>query len=226
MTRTCWTRRTRTRAAPGPRPSTSSRPAPARPSAVGVVLPAMAGRLDGVALRVPVVDGSISRPDASCSPRDVTVDEINEAFARPPRARAAGRSACATPRRRSFPRTSIGDPASCVFDARLTQATGRTGQGVRLVRQRVGLHQPARRSAARWSAGREFGLPDAPARPWWPGRGHRGRGARARWVPRGPGRPGVPELRVGADGRAGRRVLPTRRRPDPRSASQSCVRTP
>ena len=48
--------------------------------AVGEVLPELAGRLDGVALRVPVVDGSLVDL-AVLLDRDVTVLDINAAFA-------------------------------------------------------------------------------------------------------------------------------------------------
>lgn len=44
--------------------------------AVGEVIPAMKGRLDGVSLRVPAVDGSLVDLAALCE-RDVTKDEVN-----------------------------------------------------------------------------------------------------------------------------------------------------
>jgi glyceraldehyde 3-phosphate dehydrogenase len=47
--------------------------------AIGEVLPEMAGRLDGVALRVPVVDGSLVDLGVLLD-RDVTVNEVNAAF--------------------------------------------------------------------------------------------------------------------------------------------------
>ena len=92
--------------------------------AVGEVLPELAGRLDGVALRVPVVDGSLvdlggaARPRGHRRPRSTRPS-------RPPRPDGplAGRL-----RYRTEPIVSsdvIGDRASCVFDAGLTQASGR-----------------------------------------------------------------------------------------------------
>jgi glyceraldehyde 3-phosphate dehydrogenase len=87
--------------------------------AVGIVIPELAGRLDGVALRVPVVDGSISDLSLVLN-REVTVAEINEAVARA----AAGPDLHGIIRYTEAPIVSadvIGDPASCVFDARLTQ---------------------------------------------------------------------------------------------------------
>jgi glyceraldehyde 3-phosphate dehydrogenase len=46
---------------------------------VGVVIPELAGRLHGMALRVPVSDGSITDFVADLE-RDTTVDEVNAAF--------------------------------------------------------------------------------------------------------------------------------------------------
>ncbi len=80
--------------------------------AVGEVLPELAGRLDGVALRVPVVDGSLVDL-AVLLDRAVTVAEVNAAFAGAPR---PGRwpAGCATRTSRSSPSTSSGTthPAS------------------------------------------------------------------------------------------------------------------
>jgi len=90
--------------------------------AVGLVLPELAGRLDGVALRVPVVDGSISDLTLQFG-ADVTAERINQAVAA-----AAGGPLAGIIRYTEAPIVSsdiVGDPASCVFDARLTQASGR-----------------------------------------------------------------------------------------------------
>jgi glyceraldehyde 3-phosphate dehydrogenase len=90
--------------------------------AVGEVLPALAGRLDGVALRVPVVDGSLVDL-AVLVDREVTVDEVNAAF----EAAAESGSLAGRLRYETEPIVSsdiIGDPASCVFDSPLTQAAG------------------------------------------------------------------------------------------------------
>ncbi|MGD0381335.1 MAG: type I glyceraldehyde-3-phosphate dehydrogenase [Acidimicrobiales bacterium] len=86
--------------------------------ATPLVLPAMAGRLDGNALRVPVGDGSITDFTALV-PRAVTVDEVNEAF----------RQAATTgPLARVLEYTEdpivssdiVGSAASCTFDSGLT----------------------------------------------------------------------------------------------------------
>jgi glyceraldehyde 3-phosphate dehydrogenase len=90
--------------------------------AVGLVLPELAGRLDGVALRVPVVDGSISDLTLEVA-TEVTAAQVNEAVAA-----AAGGSMRGIIRYTEAPIVStdiVGDPASCVFDATLTQARGR-----------------------------------------------------------------------------------------------------
>ncbi|MBM2616327.1 type I glyceraldehyde-3-phosphate dehydrogenase [Actinoplanes sp. LDG1-06] len=91
--------------------------------AVGLVLPELAGRLDGVALRVPVVDGSVSDLTLEFV-TEVTAERINEAVA----SAAAGPGLRDIIRYTDAPLVSsdiVGDPASCVFDARLTQAQGR-----------------------------------------------------------------------------------------------------
>jgi glyceraldehyde 3-phosphate dehydrogenase len=89
--------------------------------AVGLVLPELAGRLDGCALRVPVEDGSLCDL-AAVLHRDVTVDEVNAAF----RAASEGELAGLLTYNEDpiVSRDVIGDPASCVFDATLTQAHG------------------------------------------------------------------------------------------------------
>ena len=95
--------------------------------AVGLVLPELAGRLDGVALRVPVVDGSISDLTLQFA-GEVTVEGLNRAVAG---AAAAGQSMAGIIRYTEAPIVStdvVGDPASCVFDAGLTQAQGRLGK--------------------------------------------------------------------------------------------------
>ena len=89
--------------------------------ATGEVIPEVAGRLDGVAVRVPVEDGSLTDLTVIVR-REVTAEEVNEAFA----AAAAG-SLAGIVRYSTDPivsRDIIGDPASCVFDAALTQAAG------------------------------------------------------------------------------------------------------
>jgi len=89
--------------------------------AVGLVLPQVAGRLTGVALRVPVENGSITDLTVQLS-EPVTDAEINAAFKA-----AAEAGLCGILRYTDRPivsRDVVGDPASCVFDSSLTQADG------------------------------------------------------------------------------------------------------
>ncbi len=88
--------------------------------ATGQVIADLDGRLDGIAVRVPVEDGSLTDLTAILA-RPVTADEVNEAF----RQAAEEGSLAGRLRYSTDPLVSrdiIGDPASCVFDAPLTQA--------------------------------------------------------------------------------------------------------
>ena len=91
-------------------------------AAVGKVLPELAGRLDGMAMRVPVADGSVVDLVAMLS-RDVTKDEVNAAM----RA-AAGKAPLAGILEYSEePLVSsdiIGNPHSSVFDSKSTTVLG------------------------------------------------------------------------------------------------------
>jgi len=89
--------------------------------AVGLVLPELAGRLDGVALRVPVEDGSLTDLTAILS-REVTAEEVNDAFAKAAEGPLKGVLRYSTAPLVS--RDIVGDAHSCVFDAPLTQADG------------------------------------------------------------------------------------------------------
>ncbi|MGW6316492.1 type I glyceraldehyde-3-phosphate dehydrogenase [Streptomyces sp. NPDC055099] len=89
--------------------------------AVGLVLPELAGTLDGIAVRVPVEDGSLTDLSVVLE-RSATADEINAAFCE-----AADGALKGVLRVSDAPivsRDIIGDPASCVLDAPLTQAHG------------------------------------------------------------------------------------------------------
>jgi glyceraldehyde 3-phosphate dehydrogenase len=91
--------------------------------AVGDVLPHLAGRLDGIALRVPVPDGSIVDLVATLG-RDTTRDEVNEAFADA----AVDKSYRGVIEYTEKPLVShdiVGNPASCIFSARDTMANRR-----------------------------------------------------------------------------------------------------
>jgi glyceraldehyde 3-phosphate dehydrogenase len=87
----------------------------------GQVIPELAGRLDGVAVRVPVEDGSLTDLTAVLA-REAAADEVNEAFARAAAGPMAGILRYSTDPLVS--RDIVGDPSSCVFDSGLTQAAG------------------------------------------------------------------------------------------------------
>jgi len=90
--------------------------------ATSLALPQLKGKMDGIAMRVPVPDGSITDLVAILD-RDVTVEEVNEAY----------RAAAETDRLKGKlvytedPIVSsdiVGSPASCTFDSLSTMAMG------------------------------------------------------------------------------------------------------
>jgi glyceraldehyde 3-phosphate dehydrogenase len=89
--------------------------------ATALVLPELKGKMDGISLRVPVPDGSITDLVVQVG-RDVTKDEVNAAF----------RSAADGALKGYLYYTSdpivssdiVGSPASCTFDSSLTMAEG------------------------------------------------------------------------------------------------------
>ncbi len=86
--------------------------------AVGKVLPELAGKLDGMAMRVPVPDGSIVDLVTTLE-REATAEQINEA------ARAASvnglRNILLYSEEPIVSKDIVGEPHSCIFDAPLTQ---------------------------------------------------------------------------------------------------------
>ena len=90
--------------------------------ATGLVLPHLKGRLDGIAMRVPVPDGSVTDLVATLK-REVTVEEVNAAY------RAAAESGPLAGKLvyTEDPIVStdiVGSSASCTFDALSTMAMG------------------------------------------------------------------------------------------------------
>ena len=111
--------------------------------AIGLVLPELKGKLDGYALRVPIPTGSVT---------DLTVELSKEASAA--EINAAIKAAAEGPLKgilkyydatRSSPATSSPTRTARIFDAGLTKVIGNQAKVVSLVRQRVGLLQPAGR---------------------------------------------------------------------------------
>jgi glyceraldehyde 3-phosphate dehydrogenase len=93
--------------------------------AIGNVLPELFGKLDGVAVRVPVVDASLVDLTVKLT-EAATAAQINSAFAR-----AADTTLKGILRYTTEPIVSsdiIGDAASCVFDAGLTRVIGDTAK--------------------------------------------------------------------------------------------------
>lgn len=92
--------------------------------AVGKVLPALTGRLDGIALRVPVPDGSLVDLVATVQ-ESPPVEEVNDAFRT-----AAGdpvyRRVLAYTEQPLVSQDIVGNPASCVFSAGDTMTHGHT----------------------------------------------------------------------------------------------------
>jgi glyceraldehyde 3-phosphate dehydrogenase len=90
--------------------------------ALSVVIPELKGKLDGMAMRVPVPDGSVT--DLVCVlDREVTVDEVNDAYKK-----AAGQDNWKG--RLVYTEDAIvsgdivGNPASCIIDGLSTMANG------------------------------------------------------------------------------------------------------
>jgi glyceraldehyde 3-phosphate dehydrogenase len=91
-------------------------------SAIGLVYPKAAGKLDGMAFRVPVMDASVVDLTVVMS-KGASVDDINDAFKR------ASKSGSLSPYLAYLdePLVSsdfIGDPHSCSFDSLLTNVVG------------------------------------------------------------------------------------------------------
>ena len=89
--------------------------------AIGLVLPALKGKLDGYALRVPIPTGSATDLTMELG-RDTTAEELN----------AAVKAAAEGPLKGILSYTEdpivssdiVTDPASCIFDAKLTKVQG------------------------------------------------------------------------------------------------------
>jgi glyceraldehyde 3-phosphate dehydrogenase len=96
--------------------------------ATGLVLPHLAGKLDGMAMRVPVPDGSVTDLVATLS-REVSVDDVNAAFsAAAERGSLAGKLVYT-----EDPIVSsdiVGSQASCTFDAGATMTMGNVVKAV------------------------------------------------------------------------------------------------
>jgi glyceraldehyde 3-phosphate dehydrogenase len=90
--------------------------------AIGEVIPELKGKLDGMAMRVPVADGSVTDLVAVLG-REVTADEVNEAY----RAAAGADHWAGLLEYTEDPIVSsdiVGNPSSCIIDGLSTLAHG------------------------------------------------------------------------------------------------------
>jgi glyceraldehyde 3-phosphate dehydrogenase len=90
--------------------------------AIGLVLPDLKGKVDGVAVRAPVATGSITDLVVTVA-REASVDDVNAAY----REAASNGSLAPYLRYTEDPLVStdiINDPHSCIFDSQLTMASG------------------------------------------------------------------------------------------------------
>ena len=98
--------------------------------AVGLVLPQLAGKLDGMSTRVPVPDGSMVDLTAQLKTQ-VTAEQINEAMKTAAEGPMKGVLEYSTD-----PLVScdiIGDTASSIFDSQLTRVMGGTGDFIKVI---------------------------------------------------------------------------------------------
>ncbi|MGD0337626.1 MAG: type I glyceraldehyde-3-phosphate dehydrogenase [Bacteroidota bacterium] len=89
--------------------------------AVGKVIPELKGKLDGFSLRVPTPDGSITDLVAELD-REVTKEEINAAIKKA--AETTMKGIIEYSEEELVLADIVGNPASCIFDSKLTMASG------------------------------------------------------------------------------------------------------
>ena len=92
--------------------------------AIGLVLPHLEGKVDGVAVRVPVPTGSLTDLVVEVG-REVSKDEVNDAY----RAAAASGPLAGILQYSEDPLVSsdiVGNPFSCIFDSQMTMSHGTT----------------------------------------------------------------------------------------------------
>jgi glyceraldehyde 3-phosphate dehydrogenase len=91
--------------------------------AVGLVLPQLAGKLDGLAIRVPTPTGSVTDLTAVLK-REVTAEEVNKAMKDAAEGPMKGILEYSTEPLVSV--DIVGNPHSCIFDSDLTRSMGKT----------------------------------------------------------------------------------------------------
>ncbi|GAA4953771.1 type I glyceraldehyde-3-phosphate dehydrogenase [Yinghuangia aomiensis] len=90
--------------------------------ATALVLPELAGKLDGIAMRVPVPTGSVTDLVVELE-REVTKDEVNAAFQKAAEGELKGFLSYTEDEIVSS--DIVTDPSSCTFDSKLTMAQGK-----------------------------------------------------------------------------------------------------
>lgn len=96
---------------------------------IGVVIPELEGKLDGVALRVPLANGSITDLVVELN-KEVTAEEVNRAYEEAARGRLKGILEYT-----EEPLVSvdiIGNPHSCILDGAITKVVGEKGNLVKV----------------------------------------------------------------------------------------------
>jgi glyceraldehyde 3-phosphate dehydrogenase len=93
-------------------------------AAIGAVLPDVDGKLDGFAVRVPVITGSGTDLTVTVDKDGITADEVNAAFKRAAEGPMAG--ALAYNEDPIVSSDIVGDPHASIFDAPLTKVIGHT----------------------------------------------------------------------------------------------------
>jgi glyceraldehyde 3-phosphate dehydrogenase len=92
--------------------------------AIGVVIPELQGKVDGISVRAPVSDGSLTDFVVQLG-SEVSADEVNARFSEV----ADSGALAGILRYTEEPIVSsdiVGDPYSCIFDSKLTMARGNT----------------------------------------------------------------------------------------------------
>ncbi|MEJ2887370.1 type I glyceraldehyde-3-phosphate dehydrogenase [Actinomycetospora aeridis] len=89
--------------------------------ATALALPELEGRLNGLAYRVPVIDGSVTDLTATLN-TDVTVDQVNAAFKKA--ADGELKNVLVYTEDPIVSTDIVGEPASCTFDAGMTKVLG------------------------------------------------------------------------------------------------------
>ncbi|MGI9049802.1 MAG: type I glyceraldehyde-3-phosphate dehydrogenase [Rubrobacteraceae bacterium] len=90
---------------------------------VGVIYPELQGKVDGMSLRVPIPDGSITDLVANLT-NEASVEEINNAFQQASEGELSGILEYSDAPIVS--RDIVGNQASCIFDSPLTMSSGKT----------------------------------------------------------------------------------------------------